>query len=262
MEILPDANIFKLIFEDETSYPNGDTLPSIWITEADYDADGQYVGHRYLKPYVSQDDIIGEEALWYGGALYDEGMQLRDPMYAKERLDCFKAAELLYRHSAGKGNLNAYLCLGYIYYYDRCKGEYWIDPKQDQEPFLREKRAFECFKEAADEGIAEASYKLGDCYKNGIGCEANEHEAFLLYKQAAKQDDKEDLSVTGSIVLRLADCYEEGRGCEYSFKEALKYYENAEKILDAAVMSGASYYNGPLRGARDGVKRCKQELSF
>lgn len=263
-----NAGIHELIFEEVSEYENGDRLFGVWITTAVYDSDNNYLGHTYTMPYVAANDPDGEDALFYGGGLYDDGMRLRDPAYAEARIDCFKTAELLYRHAVGKGSAIANLCLGYVYYYDRCKGSYWrnldeLETDEDyRKPYPCKERAFECFKAAADAGLAEAFYKLGDCYKNGIGCDIDERKAFLSYEQAAKHDEGKEAYLTGSIALRIAGCYEEGSGCEHNFMQALEQYEGAEKYLDAAVVAGDFYYKGALRKTRDGVIRCRQELSF
>lgn len=263
-----NSNIYELIFEEFTEYENGDRLPGVWITSAVYDFDDNYLGHTYTMPYVASGDPGGEEALFYGGGLYDDGMRLSNAVFTEARLDCFKAAELLYRHSAGKGNAVAKLCLGYVYYYDRCEGSYWVNLDEletDEDylrPFPREERAFECFKAAAGAGLPEAFYKLGDCYKKGIGCDVDEHKTFLSYVQAAKHDEGDVDYLSGSIALRLAGCYEEGIGCNHDFRRALEQYETAEKYLDAAVSAGDSYYKGALCGAHNGAIRCRQELSL
>lgn len=263
-----DCNAYELIFEDFTTYGNGDKLPGIWVTSAVYDSDNNYLGHTCIMPYTGSDDLDGEDALFYGGGLYDDGMRLADPAFAEARLDCFKAAELLYRHAAGKGNPLANLCLGYVYYYDRCQGGYWrnldeLETNEDyRRPYPREERAFECFKAAADAGLAEAWYKLGDACRNGVGCDIDEAEAFNCYKMAAESDEGLAPYLAGSIALRLAGCLEEGLGCEHDFKRALECYERAERFLDAAVSSGDWYYKGALRGARDGIVRCKQEIAL
>lgn len=268
MTLSHDANIYELIFEDFTAYDNGDKLPGIWYTTALYDSDNNYLGHTYTMPYPCGDDPHGEDALYYGGGLYDDGMRLTAPEYAEARRDCFKAAELFYRHAAGRGNPIAYLCLGYIYYYDRCRGWYWrnldeLETDEDYErPYPREERAFECFEKAANAGIAEGFYKLGDVYKNGIGCEADQQQAYRCCVQAKEHDNGRAAYLTGSIALRLAKCLEEGMGCEHDFKQALKEYETAEHFLDAAVCSGDWYYKNARDGARDGVTRCKQEIAL
>lgn len=232
-----------------------------------YIEDSRQIVQEYYAEF-QQEDESGDEALWQGGGLYDEAMGITDPDLIDARLDSFRGAELLYREAASKGNLYASMNLGYVYSYDRCRGLYWPDERTLEVSGARESReqsnarAFKSFKMAADGGLAEACYKLGDCYKNGIGCDIDEHEAYLSYKKAAKFDDDGAAYLTGSIALRLAGCLEEGIGCEHDFKRALKQYEIAEKFLDAAVSSGDDYYNGALRGARDGIVRCKQEIAL
>lgn len=268
MKLSHDANIYELIFEDIATYENGDELPGIWMTSTVYDSDNNYLGHTYTMPYTGADDPDGEDALFHGGDLYDEGMMLADPERVSARLDCFRAAELLYRHAAGKGNAIAYLCLGYVYYYDRCQGNYWrnlddLEADEDyQRPFPRERRAFECFEKAADAGVAEACYKLGDAYKNGIGCDIDEQKAYASYRRAAQCDDGRAPNQTGSIALRLAECLENGIGCEHDFGLALEQYERAERFLDAAVSAGDWHYKRARDGAQDGIARCEQELGM
>lgn len=50
--------------------------------------------------------------------------------------------------------------------------------------------------------------------------------------------------------------------CEHDFGLALGQYERAERFLDAAVSAGDWYYKRALRGARDGITRCKQEIAL
>ncbi len=314
--ISSNANIHEVIYEEFHTYENGDVLPGVWVTEPVYDEDtGRYRGHTYVWPYTGEGDADGADALYYGGGLYDDGMRFSAPEYAQVRLDCFKTAELLYRHAAGRGNVVAYLCLGYVYYYDRCEGSYWrnlseLNTAEDyMRPYPVKECAFECFGRASEAGLAEGSYKLGDCYKNGIGCEADEQEAFACYERALAQDDgrafhlsgsialrlaacveegegcahdfrrdeqeafacyeralaQDDgraFHLSGSIALRLAACVEEGEGCAHDFRRALEYYRRAEESLDLAVRSGDWYYKRALRDARNGVKRCRQEIAF
>lgn len=130
-----------------------------------------------------------------------------------------------------------------------------LDPK---------KRAFECFKVAAEADVTEAAYKLGDMYKHGTGCTENAAEAFKWYARAANLCEQQDEVpvIAGSVALRLADCFEEGFGCTQSFKDALKWYKQAVLGLDVAVRAGERWYSKALRGARDGAARCKQELGL
>lgn len=308
--------VLELNFRNMTDYPNGDRLPSIMITEPIFDDEGGYDGRTYMMiypyldhefPFPGHDDEDGEDALYFGGCYYDEGMGYTDPDERDKRVGCFRAAEILYRHSAGKGNAVANLCLGYVYSYDRCEGNYWVDSGSLEtgegypvnsvtletgksywvdlgslgteegywvDPMMlnaeegckhhypREERAFECFKVAAEAGIPEGCYKLGDMYKHGIGCEADAVSAYSWYARASELALKGEAPVIlGSIALRLAGCYEEGFGCEQSFSRALQWYRQAISALGAAVEGGEIWYEKALAGARAGEKRCLQEVT-
>lgn len=273
-----DHLVFEVSFDNLTAYPNGDKLPDILVTRPIHDSNSGYDGRTHpmiypsgpfydeLFPRGDASDEDGDIALHYGGCYYDEGMGYTDPADHEKRVDCFRAAEVLYRHSAGKGNAVANLCLGYVYSYDRCEGDYWRDPlacmgdKNYLRPYPREKRAFECFTIAAEADIPEACYKLGDMYKKGIGCEPDAAAAFRWYAQASQLAEHERPVVLGSIALRLADCYEEGFGCEQDFARALEWYEKAVAGLDFAVDNGETWYAKALASAKAGVKRCKQEV--
>lgn len=261
------APVFAPEFDEEEQYPNGDKLPGLWITAPIQDREGNPAGRNCIYLYSPAFDPGGEDALYYGGCYYDEGMGYTDPADRGKRLDCFRAAELLYRHSAGKGNAVANLCLGYVYSYDRCEGNYWVDPltldtAEDYErPYPREERAFECLSAAAEAGIPEACYKLGDLYKHGTGCEPSAAEAFRWYVRASELAVRERPVILGSVALRLAGCYEEGLGCEQSFERALEWYKKAVSGLEFAVEAGETWYGKALSGARAGAKRCQQEMT-
>ncbi len=283
IEIDCSAPILELDLDNICAYPNGDKLPGIWITIPVEDEDGKPIGRTYLFPYPASGkefklgwedeeedgsddeeyDANGENALYFGGRYYDEGMSHSDPSEFQDRIDCFRAAEILYRHASARGNKIADLCLGYVYSYDRCKGNYWVDlDTVNGAPgdFPRKERAFECLKRAAEADIPEACYKLGDQYKHGNGCDPDAGEAFRWYVRASELSDKQPPVILGSIALRLAGCYEDGFGCEQNFSRALKWYRRAVAGLEIAVNNGDWYYEKALAGARAGEKRCEQEV--
>lgn len=268
--------VFEVILDVMIDYPNGDKLPGIWITEPIFNDEGGSDGRTYVMaypyadhehPFPGDDDEDGNDALFYGGGYYDEGMSYTDPADHEKRIECFQAAELLYRHAAGRGNAVASLCLGYVYSCDRCEGRYWRDPmtletEEDyRRPYPRKERAFECLSEAAEADIPEACYKLGDLRKCGIGCEPNAAEAFRWYVRASELATHERPVILGSIALRLAGCYEEGFGCALDFSKALEWYKKAAAGLEFAVENGETWYEKALAGARAGVKRCQQEVA-
>ena len=128
-----------------------------------------------------------------------------------------------------------------------------------RQPYPREERAFECFEKAAQAGIPEACYKLGDLFKHGMGCEPSATMAHLWYVRAAELATHERPVILGSIALRLAGCYEEGFGCGQDFERALEWYDKAASALEVAVDAGETWCEKALAGARAGVKRCRQE---
>lgn len=257
------APVLEICHDIEGVYPNGDTLPGLWITEPFIAEDGRPIGRRYAVCYDPADDTDdGADALWYGGRYYEEAMGYLDAADHEKRVDCFRAAELLYRHAAGMGNAVANLCLGYVYSYDRCEGRYWGCERYQQKgrEYPREERAFECLSLAAEAGIPEACYKLGDMHKHGTGCDPDSGEAFRWYVRASELAVRERPVILGSIALRLGECYEEGIGCTQDFARALAWYQRADEGLAAAVAGGEEWYAKALAVARAGVKRCQQEV--
>ena len=218
--------------------------------------------------YNPGNDPDGYIALDLGGGMYDEAMSYSDPADRSKRIDCFRQAEALYLRSAGKGNPYAYLCLGYVYSYDRCEGSYYGDIGHVEagadwpDPFPREVRAFECCQAAAEAGIAEGCYKFGDMYKHGVGCEPDATRAFAWYRRAFELGKRDMPVIWGSAALRLGDAYENGFGCEQSFERAHEWYKRAATGLEIAVNSGDWYYRRALSGAEKGVKRTAQELQL
>lgn len=49
-------------------------------------------------------DPDGSIARGLGGIYYEEGMHYTAASERRKRVDCFRAAEILYRHAAGRGN--------------------------------------------------------------------------------------------------------------------------------------------------------------
>ena len=210
---------------------------------------------------ISSADQDGYEALQRGSEYYDLAMSFTEASDHAERIACFQEAERCYLQAAEKGNLVAWMCLGYVYSYDRCEGKYEPLPGQAPgEPYPRERRAFECYRVAAEAGFAEACYKLGDMLQKGVGCNPDAVEAFRWYKQSSELSDGTPPAVWGSAALRLADAYENGLGCRQSFEQALEWYRRAVVGLEIAVRDGDWFYERVLVRARNGEKRTRQEL--
>ena len=86
----------------------------------------------------------------------------------------FELAEKYYLMAAKKDDINAYSCLGYIYYYGRLG-------KKDYQ------KAYECFKKASDMGDIISGYKLADMYHRGYYVKKDEQKykeiIMSLYKE-------------------------------------------------------------------------------
>ena len=205
-------------------------------------------------------DPDGYQALLIGAGYYDAGMHLVDSSDHAARVAEFQKAERCYLYAAEKGNAHAWLCLGYVYSYDRCEGEYAPLPAGGGRPYPREQRAFECFSRAAQAGLAEGCYKLGDLYKAGVGCAPDEGQAFVKYAEACRLARTDPPVIWGSAALRLATCFENGCGCPQDFSDALRWYRRAQTGLEIAVNDGDWYYERVLARAKKGVQRMHQEL--
>ncbi len=268
----------------------GKPLPALWISAPVIDDDGKYEGRMVTNfyPYEGFDlglwddedfeaveensdelglDLDGEIALRLGGRLYNEAMGCTRPEEHTRRIECFRAAELLYLHAAERDNPWAFLDLGYVYSYDRCEGKYFqgtfdagIEPK-DAGAYPLDDRSFECYERAAQAELPEAIYKLGDMYQQGRGCQANDVKTFELYERAFEVYQHQAPVLWGSAAIRLATCFEDGRGCTQDFEKALQWYRTAETGLDIAVRNGDSWYGRQLKRARSGVKRMRQEIN-
>lgn len=232
--------------------------PDVWITVQRFKPTETSTGRDCIWHYTPDIDPEGWSALRYGSAYYDEGMDCTDESLHQKRILCFQACELLYLHASAKGNHVADLNLGYLYSYDRCEGKYW-DMWTDT--FDADERAHGHLKKAADAGLAEACYKLGDLVRDGRGCEPDLAYAFRLFKRAFELGQEETPRLWGSAALRLGFAYEEGEGCTQSFADAEHWYEIASTGLSISVRAGDGWYRGALRRAESGLKRARQELN-
>jgi len=56
------------------------------------------------------------------------------------------------------------------------------------------KEAVLLFRQAANQGIADAQFALAECYERGLGTDINREEAEKWYEVAAKQGHKEAIA--------------------------------------------------------------------
>lgn len=267
-----NAPVFELKVDDTHGGTSG-AYPSVWISVQRDEPTENATGRDRIGLYTPAGDADGDQAMHYGGRYYTEGMSCDGETEHERRIMCFQAAELLYLHAASKGNPFGHLCLGYVYSYDRCEGAYFEntmaqDHRDAQDidcdrprPYPHLERAHEHYRAAAEAGIAEACYKLGDMLRDGRGCDIDLVEAYGWFSRAYELGVRESPVVWGSAALRIAHALEEGEGCEQSFAEAERWYQRASTGLGIAVRGGERWYRGSLRHAERGLKRVAQELS-
>ncbi len=99
--------------------------------------------------------------------------------------------------------------------------------------------AVSCWSRAADQGLAASQYQLGLCYLDGLGVQANEQQAFKLFKAAAKGG-------WADAQAQLGECYLYGIGTKQDDSEAFQWLGKAAKQKCEAAYAnlGLCYYNG------------------
>ena len=257
-------------------------LPSIRITESTPESKAlENSEELYAVPYGGRFAVLlfpeeapgplSDTARTFADSYYYEGMATSADENLGKRIDCFRAAELLYLHAIARGDLRAHTKLGHLYARDRCEGHYFdavgnnlladaVLPASE----VREK-AFRHFDYAASRGDVEAVYMLGDMLRDGCGCDVDADAAFACYRRAC-EFVQEMTSATpllrGCVALRLGRAFEEGEGCAFDFATALSWYEVAAEHLGEAVENGVWQYGVELGQAKRGVLRMRQELAL
>lgn len=117
--------------------------------------EGFELHHEYESGYIDALEYLIRET---DDSLYM--MKLGGWYYENRHFDL---AEKYYLMAADKDDMNAYSCLGYIYYYGRIG-------KRDY------KKAYECFKKASDMGDIISGYKLADMYHRGYYVDKDEQK--------------------------------------------------------------------------------------
>ncbi len=99
--------------------------------------------------------------------------------------------------------------------------------------------AVKWFRQAAEQGHAPAQNTLGECYYNGEGVRKNKTMAVEWYSKAADQGDDE-------AQYKLGNCYYHGQGVSQNYAEAVKWYRKAAEQGDAEAQYklGECYYRG------------------
>ena len=102
------------------------------------------------------------------------------------------------------------------------------------------------YREAAEQGHADAQYDLGHCYDCGYGVDQSETEAVKWYRKATENYRKAAEQGHADAQYSLGECYEYGHGVDESETEAVKWYRKAAEQghADAQYRLGLCYYCG------------------
>lgn len=121
-----------------------------------------------------------------------------------------------YEMAANLNCLQAIENLGYVYYYGRTgKVDY--------------KKAYHYFVKGALCGSLQSLYKLADMYRNGYYVDQDEHLAGQLYCQCYEKMSSDDIaSIGANICLRMGNVFFYGIGAAKNYQLALKFYQEAE----------------------------------
>ena len=104
------------------------------------------------------------------------------------------------------------------------------------------------FRKAAEQGHAEAQYKLGKMYEDGRGVEQDSKKAIEWYQKAA------DRGLHGALYT-LGKMYEDGRGVEQNNRKAVEWYWKAAEQHSI----GAPYKLGEMYEYGKGVEQNDEE---
>lgn len=255
------------VFEvDRRGSAAAERLPRLWVTEPAFDPrTGQQSGRAYVGAYPTDPDRDGWRAFDLASRYFAEGLGgcggAEGPQADQRRIDCFRAAEILYLHSARRGNLAAWVKLGTIYAFDMAEGQYWqglLESRAAHCSVDPDRKAFACFSRAALAGDAEGCWQLGDLLAEGRGCVRDDRRALTLYTRALLHG--RNAEQRGLAALRLARCLEGARGCALDLGKAQVLYEWAAGRLQEAFDEGQWHCKRELHEARVGAARMAQEL--
>lgn len=80
--------------------------------------------------------------------------------------------------------------------------------------------AVKWYRKAAEQGLADAQFSLGDCYLEGEGVTQNMTEAVKWFRKAAEQG-------LADAQFALGACYQSGTGVTQNIAEAKKWHQKA-----------------------------------
>lgn len=249
---------------DRRGKESAERLPRIWVSEPDVDGPGR----TFIAAYPSGPDRAGVRAMELAEVCFAEALGLVGEECRRQRIDCYRAAEVLFLHAAARGNVAAHCRLGIIYADNLCEGEYWQGLLECRALHSADtpcdERAYAHFSFGALHGHAECCWRLGELVAAGRGCAPDAVRALTLYRQAFDGENgrlDEDCAQTGNAALRLARAFELGRGCSQDFRRARTWYRLAAISLGAAFDAGQWHFKRERIEARRGIARMAQELA-
>ncbi len=124
-------------------------------------------------------------------------------------------------------------------------------------------KAYLYFSKAALTGRYEATYKLGDMFRNGYYVEKNEKMTAYLYRRALDLVWKDEMSnekFAGCVYQRVGDLYYEGIGVEKNDAEAFRYYQLAECYYYKQIAEGDNYHIDQVSVIIEKQKKLRKRL--
>ncbi|MBR5213143.1 MAG: sel1 repeat family protein [Akkermansia sp.] len=116
-------------------------------------------------------------------------------------------------------------------------------------------KAVSCFREAAEQGYADAQCGLGYCYALGEGVAQNQSEAVKWFRKAAEQG-------YAAAQYNLATCYAEGKGVVQDKEEAVKWFRKAAEQGMVEAEDRLRELEPPVSSFALSEELCNQGLKF
>ena len=189
--------------------------------------------------YMDKGDALAANDL---GVLYYGGRVGGKPDYVNARKYYEMADRLGYTLASEN--------LAYIFYYG-------FGTEVDYE------KAYLYFSKAALTGRYEATYKLGDMFRNGYYVEKNDKMTAYLYRRALDLVWKDEMSnekFAGCVYQRVGDLYYEGIGVGKNDTEAFRYYQLAEVYYYKQIAEGDNYHIDQVSVIIEKQKKLRKRL--
>lgn len=147
--LLKSAPVFAL---DRRGVALDERLPRIWLSERAYNTGCDNGRRVFAECYPAGPDAGGALALELADGCIGEGRDRKGVLTDSERIECFKAAEILLMHAVMRGNRVAAARLAALYCSDLCDGSYW-------QPYMVERSRHSVRRCASSRGKASSSLK-------------------------------------------------------------------------------------------------------